>query len=62
DYPNPYSYMGLLYREKIKVEPLKKDEFIKLNEEYNKKFVEVYQRKLKSEEYLKQLEQMGKDS
>jgi tetratricopeptide (TPR) repeat protein len=59
EYAFPYSYMGLLYREKIKVNPLKKDEYVKMNEEYNKKFIEVYQRKKKSEAYREQLERMG---
>jgi len=58
-YPNPYAYIGLLYREKIKVDPLKRDEFVALNEKYNKKFTEVHQRKKRSEEYRKQLEEMG---
>jgi tetratricopeptide (TPR) repeat protein len=60
DYPNPYAYIGLLYREKIKVDPLKRDEFVALNEKYNKKFIEIHQRKKRSEEYRKQLEEMGK--
>lgn len=60
EFATPYSYMGLLYREKIKVEPLKRDEFIKLNNEYNKKFMDIYKRKQRSEAYRKQLEEMGK--
>jgi tetratricopeptide (TPR) repeat protein len=59
-YPDPYAYIGLLYREKIKVEPLKRDEFVKLNEKYNKKFTEIHKRKKRSEEYRKHLEEMGK--
>lgn len=59
-YPDPYAYIGLLYREKIKVDPLKREELVKLNEEYNKKFTEILQRKKRSEEYRKQLEEMGK--
>lgn len=59
-YPDPYAYIGLLYREKIKVDPLKRDEFVKLNEKYNKKFTEVRKRKKRSEEYRKHLEEMGK--
>ncbi len=59
-YPDPYAYIGLLYREKIKVDPLKRDEYVKLNEEYNKKFVEFHKRKKRSEEYRKHLEEMGK--
>lgn len=59
-YPDPYAYIGLLYREKIKVNPLKRDEYVKLNQEYNKKFTELHQRKKRSEEYRKHLEEMGK--
>ena len=61
DYPNPYSYIGLLYREKIKVEPLKSEEYIKLNNEYNKKFMNIYKRRQKSEAFRKELEEMGKE-
>jgi tetratricopeptide (TPR) repeat protein len=59
-YPDPYAYIGLLYREKIKVDPLKRDEYVMLNEKYNKKFTEIHQRKKRSEEYRKHLEEMGK--
>ena len=59
-YPDPYAYIGLLYREKIKVDPLKRDEYVALNEKYNKKFTEIHQRKKRSEEYRKHLEEMGK--
>jgi len=59
-YPDPYAYIGLLYREKIKVDPLKRDEYVKLNEKYNKKFAELHKRKKRSEEYRKQLEEMSK--
>jgi tetratricopeptide (TPR) repeat protein len=59
-YPDPYAYIGLLYREKIKVDPLKRDKYVKLNEKYNKKFTEIHQRKKRSEEYREHLEEMGK--
>ena len=61
DYAYPYSYMGLLYREKIKVEPLRKDEFVKLNEKYNKRFLDIYKRKQQTEAFRKELEEMGKE-
>ncbi|MGD2086156.1 MAG: tetratricopeptide repeat protein [Candidatus Aminicenantes bacterium] len=61
DYADPYAYMGLLWREMIKVEPLKRDEFVKKNEEYNKKFTDIYKRKKRQEEYKKQLEEMGQE-
>jgi tetratricopeptide (TPR) repeat protein len=60
-YADPYAYMGLLWREMIKVDPLKRDEFVKKNEEFNKKFTDIYKRKKRQEEYKKQLEDMGQD-
>ncbi len=61
DFPNPYTYVGLLYREMTKVEPQNRDALIAKNEEYNKKFVELYQKKVKAEQYQKTLEQLGKE-
>lgn len=61
DYAEPYAYMGLLFREKIKVNPLKEAEYIKLNEEYNKKFADIYIKKKKSDEFAKGLEKAGKE-
>jgi tetratricopeptide (TPR) repeat protein len=61
EYSDPYAYMGLLWREMIKVDPLKRDEFLKKNEEFNKKFTDIYKRKKRQEEYKKQLEDMGQD-
>jgi pentatricopeptide repeat protein len=61
DYANPYSYMGLLYREMIKVNPLKRDEYVKKNEEFNKKFINIYKRAQRSDAYRKELEDIGKD-
>ena len=60
EYPNPYSYMGLLWREMIKIDPSKSAEFVKKNEEYNKKFKDIYVKKRKREEYLKELEELEK--
>ena len=61
EYPHPYSYIGLLYREMIKVDPQKRDAYIAKNEEYNKKFVELYQKKVKAEQYQKALEDLSKE-
>lgn len=61
EYADPYAYMGLLWREMIKVNPLKRDEFVKKNEEYNKKFADIYKKKKRQEEYKKQLEEMGEE-
>lgn len=61
DFPNPYSYVGLLYREMTKVEPQNSAALIAKNEEYNKKFVELYQKKVKAEQYKKALEELGEE-
>ena len=45
----------------IKVDPLKRDQFVKKNEEYNKKFTDIYKRRKRQEEYKKQLEEMGQE-
>lgn len=60
EYPNPYSYMGLLWREMVKVDPSKSSEYVKKNEEFNKKFRDIYVKKRKKEEYLKELEELDK--
>ncbi len=60
EYPNPYSYMGLLWREMIKIDPDRSAEFVKKNEEYNTKFKDIYVKKRKREEYLKELEDLEK--
>ena len=60
EYPNPYSYMGLLWREMIKIDPSQSAEFVKKNNEYNKKFKDIYVKKRKREEYLKELEELEK--
>jgi len=60
EFPVPYSYIGLLYREMTKVDPEKRDALIAKNEEYNKKFVELYQKKVKQEQYQKTLDELGK--
>jgi len=59
-YANPYSYMGLLYRERIKVDGSKRDEYIKKNEQFNKKFINIYKKAQRSEAFANELEQIGK--
>jgi tetratricopeptide (TPR) repeat protein len=61
EYADPYAYMGLLWREMIKVNPLKRDEYVKKNDEYNKKFTDIYKKRKRQEEYKKQLEEMGEE-
>jgi len=60
EYPNPYSYMGLLWREMIKINPSKSSEYIAKNKEFNKKFKDIYIKKRKKEAYKKQLEELEK--
>lgn len=60
EYPNPYSYMGLLWREMIKINPSKSAEYIAKNQEYNKKFKDIYIKKKKREDYQKELDQLEK--
>lgn len=60
DFSNPYAYKGLLYREKIKVNPLKREEYIRLNEEFNAQFIKIYKRNKKREAYQKKLEKDAK--
>jgi tetratricopeptide (TPR) repeat protein len=61
NYANPYSYMGLLWREMIKIDNMRRDEFIKKNEEYNRKFLNIYKRAQQSEAYRKELEELGQE-
>ena len=61
EYADPYAYMGLLWREMIKVNPLKKDEYVKKNDEYNKKFTDIYKKRQRQDEYKKKLEEMGEE-
>jgi tetratricopeptide (TPR) repeat protein len=62
DYAYAISYIGLLYREKIKIDPMNAEKYKKLNDEYNKKFIDVYTKQKKSEDYKKKLEEMGKEA
>ncbi len=61
EYADPYAYMGLMWREMIKVDNARKDEYLKKNEEYNKKFTDIYQKKKRADDYKKQLEEMGQE-
>ncbi len=61
EYADPYAYMGLLWREMIKVNPVKRDEYVKKNEEFNVKFSDIYKKKKRQDEYKKQLEEMGEE-
>jgi hypothetical protein len=61
EYADPYSYMGLLWREMARVDNTRQAEYYKKNEEYNKKFLDIYKRKKRAEDYKKQLEGMGQE-
>jgi len=58
-YPEPWAYLNLLWREMIKVEPLKRDEFLAKAKEDADKFARLRKRKLALEEKMKKLEQLG---
>lgn len=58
-YPEPWAYRNLLWREMIKVEPLKREEFEVKAQEDVEKFQRLRQRKLALEEKMKKLEQLG---
>jgi tetratricopeptide (TPR) repeat protein len=55
NFPDPWAYMGLLYRQKVIAEPLKKAEYEKQAEAMVQKFQELRKRKLASEQFLKDL-------
>ena len=58
-YPEPWAYRNLLWREMIKVESLKKDEFLANAKEDAEKFTRLRKRKLALEEKMKRLEELG---
>ncbi len=55
-YPEPYAYVNLLYREKIKVNPAKKKEYLAKADEYRNKFQELYKRLQERQKLAKELE------
>lgn len=58
-YAEPWAYSNLLWREMIKVEPLKRAEFEAKAQEDVEKFQRLRQRQLALEEKMKKLEQLG---
>jgi tetratricopeptide (TPR) repeat protein len=62
DYAYPYAYMGLLWRERIKINPMKRDEYIKKNEEYNEKFTQIYQKERERQKRREELEKLGAET
>jgi tetratricopeptide (TPR) repeat protein len=55
NFPDPWAYMGLLYRQKVVAEPLKKAEYEKQAEAMVQKFQDLRKRKLASEQFIKEL-------
>ena len=55
NFPDPWAYMGLLYRQKVIAEPLKKAEYEKQADAMVQKFQELRKRKLASEQFIKDL-------
>lgn len=60
DYSYPYAYMGLLNREMIKVDPLNAEKYKKINDDWNKKFTQVYKKIQKRQALEQEIDQMGK--
>lgn len=61
EYSYSYSYMGLLYREMLKVDRLNSQKYLALNEEWNKKFTNVFKKMQMREARKKEIETMGQD-
>jgi len=55
NFDSPWAYMGLLYRQKVVAEPLKKAEYEKQAEAMVQKFQDLRKRKLASEQFLNDL-------
>jgi tetratricopeptide (TPR) repeat protein len=55
NFPDPWAYMSLLYRQKAIAEPLKKAAYDKEAEKFVQKFQELRKRKLASEQFMKDL-------
>lgn len=55
NFPDPWAYMGLLYRQKVVAEPLNKAAYEKQAEAMVKKFQDLRKRKLASEQFIKEL-------
>jgi len=55
NFPDPWAYMGLLFRQKVVAEPLKKAEYEKQAGQMVQKFQELRKRKLASEQFMKDL-------
>jgi tetratricopeptide (TPR) repeat protein len=61
DYPDPWAYMKLLYLEKVKAEPLKREEYMASGDEAGAKFLKLRKKLMEHEAYMRQLEQVGKE-
>ena len=61
EFPNPYSYKGLLWREKIKVNKSNRNEYIRKNEEFNAKFISLWKKRQQQLEYQRSLEDQSKE-
>ncbi len=55
NYPDPWAYVGLLYKQKIIAEPLKQAEYDKQYAIVIQKFQELRKRKLASEQFIQEL-------
>jgi tetratricopeptide (TPR) repeat protein len=55
NFPDPWAYMGLLYRQKAVAEPLKAAEYTKQSDAMVQKFQDLRKRKLATEQFIKDL-------
>jgi len=55
NFPDPWAYMGLLYRQKAIAEPLKAAEYTKQSDAMVQKFQDLRKRKLATEQFIKEL-------
>lgn len=61
DFPDPWAYKRLLYLEQVKAEPLKRDELLARHEEMGEKFLRLRKKQIQREEYMRQLEEVGRE-
>lgn len=61
EYPDPWAYVKLLYLEKIKAEPLKREEYMAKGDEAGAKFLKLRKKLMEHEAYMRQLESVGQE-
>ncbi len=59
EFADPWAYMKLLYLEKIKAEPLKREEYMAKGDEVGEKFIKLRKKQVEHDAYMRQLENVG---